>query len=181
VKGEEVYFEKGMAAKSAEALTEATAGNPWQLGTVTTAGYWDGGVIWTLFFEIKADLGEDGAPVNGVVTASVQYEDATVEVPVDVINGVVTTPDGDNGDDEILDEDDEFIDEEITDEEITDEEITDDEIVEDEEVVEEEEEIVDDVTGTDIPKAGDVSSVAMAAGLCAVAAAAFVVIKKVND
>jgi LPXTG-motif cell wall-anchored protein len=179
-RGNPIYFVSGDAATAAKALVEAANGGcPWNIGTITTDGYWEGGVIWTLFFEIVADLGEDGTPITAEVTAVQDYADAEKAVTVDVVAGSVahpyvappvepskpskpeSKPESKPVEPSVDDNDEPVVDEPVVEEDVTVNDVT--------------------VTDTDMPKTGDASSVAIAAGLCAVAAAAFVITKKVND
>jgi LPXTG-motif cell wall-anchored protein len=168
---------------AAGALVEAADGGcPWNIGTITTDGYWDAGVIWTLYFEIIADLGEEGTPITAVTVAAQDCVDAEKQVSVDYVNGSVahpyvappvepskpvepnkpeSKPESKPVEPSVDDNDEPVVDEPVVEEDVTVNDVT--------------------VTDTDMPKTGDASSVAIAAGLCAVAAAAFVITKKVND
>ena len=164
-KEQDVYFLGGDAATAAGALVEGSDGvvdGVFKLATTTTAGYWDAGVVWSVYFEIVGDLPAEGAVINGTVTSIGDCEDSTLVVNASVVAGKVTAPveqppveqpPVDGGDDDNQEP-------ETNEPEVEDEVVTD----------------------TDAnPETGDVSGIAVAAGLCAVMAAAFVITKKVND
>ncbi len=151
-RGNDVYFQAGAAATAAGALVEGSEGivdGKFMLTTATSAGYWDGGVIWTVYFEVLADL-EAPAAIDAEVTSVGHYEDDTKVITVNVVDGAVKAPKA--ADDNKDDKDDK----------------------------DDKEDKEQDVTNTN-PPTGDVSGIAVAAGLCAVMAAAFVITKKVND
>ncbi len=84
-----VYFLKGDASTAAGSLTEASDGvvnGKFMLTTATPAGYWEAGVVWSVFFEILAELPEDGSAIRGKVTTISHHSDDTIGYDVLVVD-----------------------------------------------------------------------------------------------
>ena len=163
------YFVTGEGAGGATA-----AGNEanMEVQMATADGFWKAGKVLTLAFEVIADIaeGEIAAVEMALLDQPTHCDDNTVTYDVEIINGGVKgvakeepkdpKPPVDGGKDPVEPQDKPVVDKPVVDEE------------------------VEDVTVTDTeanPETGDVSGIAVAAGLCAVMAAAFVITKKVND
>lgn len=157
------YFVTGEGAGGATAAgNEATM----EVQMATADGFWKAGKVLTLAFEVIADIDDIAAVEMALLDQPTHCEDNTVTYDVEIINGGVKgvvkeepkdpEPPVDGGKDPVEPQDKPVVDEPV----------------------------VEDVTVTDTeanPETGDVSGIAVAAGLCAVMAAAFVITKKVND
>lgn len=160
-KGQDVYFIAGDASTAAGALVEGSdGGNPMLLTAATTNGYWDAGVIATIYVKLLEDVAEgEVAAITGEVTVIQDCEDTSVQYDATVVPGGVKAPV----------------------EEVPSEPVGPSSDVTPTEPTEPSKPAEDDKKPTENPKTGDASAVAVAAGLCAVMAAAFVITKKVND
>ncbi len=167
-RGNDVYFQAGPAATAAGALVEGSEGivdGKFMLTTASSAGYYDAGVIWTVYFEILADL-EAPAAIDAEATTVGHYDDDTIAINLTVVDGAVKAAVEEPSEPESKPE--------SKPEESKPE-------VEQPPVDEKPAPVVTDTDKNDNPPTGDVSGIAVAAGLCAVMAAAFVITKKVND
>ncbi len=157
------YFVTGEGAGGATA-----AGNEetMEVQMATADGFWKAGKVLTLAFEVIADIAEDeiAAVTMELLDQPTHCEDETVTYDVVINAGGVKGPKAP---------------EESVVPPVSSE---DKKPVESKPVVEAPVEPEVEVTDTDAnPETGDVSGIAVAAGLCAVMAAAFVITKKVND
>lgn len=174
-KGQDVYYVNGDATTAAGASLvgsdgfEAESGK-YKFAAAAADGYWDAGVIVTIYVKVIAELPEEGAAITLEVGTPVDCEDKTVEFNVTTDDAVVLP----------------YV-------EPVPESPADPQppvIVDPESPEKPTKPGVDDGKGEDnkgeddetkIPATGDASAIAVAAGLCAVMAAAFVLTKKVND
>ncbi len=168
-RGDDVYFQAGSAATAAGALTEGSDGivdGKFKLTTATSSGYYDAGVIWTVYFEVLADL-EAPAVIDAELATVGHYADEAEVINLTIVDGAVKAKAEEVP---VSSEDDKPS--EVDPQPQTSKPAVDNQAP------------VEDVTVTDTeanPETGDVSGIAVAAGLCAVMAAAFVITKKVND
>ena len=180
----DVYFMGGEAAIDAGATAEGSDGlvpmdeadensqKVCKFAAATTAGFWKAGAVYKAFFKVVSEIPEEGAVIDILDdTVAVKVADGEDTYDVTVEDGLVT--------------------------------------VEKEEPVDPKPPVIEDPTKTEpvkptdtkptkpgvdggegekgednetkIPATGDASAIAVAAGLCAVMAAAFVLTKKVND
>ena len=179
----DVYFMGGDAAIDAGATAEGSDGlvpmdeadetsqKVCKFAAATTAGFWKAGAVYKAFFKVVSEIPEEGAVIDilddtvavkiaeGEDTYDVTVEDGLVTVKEEIIvppvidDPTATEPTGNepNGGEDNKGEDNKGEDNKGEDNE------------------------------TEIPATGDASAIAVAAGLCAVMAAAFVLTKKVND
>ncbi len=169
-RGDTIYFEGGAAATAAKALVEGSDGivdGKFMLTTASSDGYYDAGAVWTVWFEIVGELPENGAVFDAEATSVGHYNDDNIAINLTVVDGAVkaakeevkpSEPESKpESKPEVKPESKPVVDAPVDEEPTTSE------------------------TDKENPKTGDVSGIAVAAGLCAVMAAAFVISKKVND
>ena len=129
-------------------------------------GYYDAGVVVTFFVEVIKELPAEGAKMDLIVAATTHYEDNTKTYEVKDVDGVVTP----------------YVDKpsEVPPSSVPQSKPESKPESKPGTTVEPESKPAETDTDTN-PATGDVTGIAVAAGLCAVMAAAFVITKKVND
>ena len=167
-RGNDVYFQAGDAVTSNQAVADGSDGLVEGKILLTTAcvnGYWEAGVIWTVYYEVLADL-EAPVVVDAECTTVGHYDSEDEVINLTVVDGAVKAPAAVEPQPPVSSEDNKPS--EPT------KPSTPNKPVDPEKPTTTE-------TDKENPKTGDVSGIAVAAGLCAVMAAAFVISKKVND
>ena len=153
---EGAYFVVGEAAGGATA-----AGNEenMMVAMATPNGFFKVGKVLTLAFEVIEDIpaGEIAEVTFETTAAPTHCEDNTVEYDVKIVAGGVKAPVVEPSEDEPSKDEPSKVEPQPQAPVVTETEVEDN------------------------PETGDVSGIAVAAGLCAVMAAAFVITKKVND
>ena len=153
------YFVVGGGAGGATA-----AGNEetMEVQMATADGFFKADVVLTLAFEVIAEIPQEGTVISAEMTTEAKSaESDNVTYDVKINNGTVYP---------VIEED---VPSEVPPTPGTDEDVTPTD--------KPSKPAEEDKKPTENPKTGDASAVAVAAGLCAVMAAAFVITKKVND